>query len=386
MTPRARSVAGRLALLIVSVAATLAGAEILLRWFRPQPLEGAYVWPDGTLRHLPSLRFRYSRSEFSNMVTYNSLGFRGHGPEGVRSPGRVRVLFLGDSFVEGKHVADHEVLTGVLERLAAGRGLPLEVINTGVAGYGTAEEVILWDRFAHTLQPDLVLLGFYPNDVRNNIDRHLFALAGGRPVPDRPPPLPKVRLIYDIRKSFASRSHLYMLLKLARERFASPPDEAAAPMESEDVFARAPTPRIAEAWDLTIALLDLLRARVEGQGARFAVVLLPTRYQVDDALWAASAARKGLDPGAYDLRLPQKRLGAWSQESGAVLVDLLEEFRERNRDNSFYYRIDAHWNAAGHALAAEATLDGLSAAGLLDAGREPGAGQTAVSRRSPSPP
>jgi lysophospholipase L1-like esterase len=374
MPPRSRARLLNFLLLAASILAAAGAGEIFLRYFHPQPLEAAYAWPDGTLRHIPSFTFTYARDEFSNRVRFNALGLRG--PEVPADRGsRRRAVFLGDSFVEGKQVSEREVLTAVLEELS-GDPPSLSVINAGVAGTGTSEELILYDRFAASLRPDLVLLGFYPNDVRNNVDRRLFVLRDGAVAKGKEPPLPKVRWIYDFRKFFASRSQLFALVKLGidaaeeedpRERRAA--KEAAAwrsnPLEAEEVFARDPSPKVAAGWDLTLALLSELKARVEPGGARFVLVVFPTRFQVDDALWRAQAARIGVDPAAFDLTKPQRVLGAWAAETRTPIVDLLEDFRRRNVSNTFYYATDAHWNAAGHRLAAERIDAGLRALGLI---------------------
>jgi len=363
---RLRGCAGNLLLLALSLLFACAVAEIYLRWFRPQPLEAAYVWPDGTLRHLPSFTFRYTRTGFSNLVRFNSLGLRGPEVAESKRPGIPRVLFLGDSFVEGKQVAESEVLTSVLEQAAAAAGRRIEVINAGVSGYGTGEELILWERLGRSLQPDLVLLGFYPNDVRNNADRRLFELRDGQVVPIKDAPLPNVRWIYDLRKTLASRSHLYMLIKQGLD--ASRTTRAGGdqtPMEAEEVFARDPSPKVAGGWGLTLALLDALRAKVEADGARFAIILFPTRFQVDDSLWRSHAQRNRLDVDEYDLMLPQRQLAAWSAASGATLIDLLDVFRAANRSNRFYHIVDAHWNPDGHRLAAETIWTELTSRGLI---------------------
>jgi len=358
-----------LLLLSASMAMAAVLAEVGLRLLKPQPLEAAYAWADGTLRHRPSFEYTYTRSEFSGTVRFNSMGLRGEEVAPARSPGVPRVLFLGDSFVEGKQVGEKEVLTAVLQALAADEGRPLEVINAGVAGYGTGEELILWQRLGRRLNPDLVLIGFYPNDVRNNADRRLFELKEGRPAQAREPPLPKVRWIYDARRYLSSHSHLYMLGNLAldelaagrraeaRDRGQSP--QAGEPLEAEEVFARIPSRQVEEGWRLTLALLEELRSQVEAAGARFAVVVFPTRFQVDDALWEEHARKIGLEPDQYDLRIPQRALGQWSAAAGVTLLDLLEPFRSGNVSNTFYYRLDAHWNPAGHRLAAESILAGL---------------------------
>jgi hypothetical protein len=130
-------------------------------------------------------------------------------------------------------------------------------------------------------------------------------------------------------------------------------------IESEDVFARDPPERVRRGWEMTRVLLDDLALRVRASGARLVVALIPTRFQVDDALWSAHAAALGLDPAAYDLRLPNRMLRDWAHAGGVRLVDLLDGFRVRNRSNTFYFSGDAHWNAAGHRLAAELILEGL---------------------------
>lgn len=368
MRSRARGCLINLLVLLLTVGLTCLAGEILVRLIRPRPLEAAYVWPDGTLRHRASFSHVYTRPGFSNVIRYNALGLRG--PEVRPGPADApRVLFLGDSFVEGKQVGEEDVLTAVLSARARAVGSPVEVINAGVSGYGTAEEILLWDRLGEALRPDLVVVGFYPNDVRNNADRRLFVLRDGAVTPHRPPPVPKVRWVYDARRWLAARSHLWILFTQGLDLLERPDTGPGAPLEAEDVFAREPSRRVAEGWELTLALLQELRARVESGGARFAVVLFPTRFQVDDALWRQQALARGIDLSRYDLRIPQQRLAAWAAGRGIELVDLLPAFREANRGNSFYHTVDAHWNEAGHRLAAERIYEELSFPTLTRAGR-----------------
>lgn len=377
MKARVRPLLLNAGLLLASITFAAAAAEALLRVFRPQPLEAAYVFPDGTLRHRPSFAYRYTRRGFSNVVTYNALGLRGPEVRPAKQAGRPRVLFLGDSFVEGKQVADGEVVTAVLSRLLEEAGRPAEVINAGVAGAGTGEEVLLWERLGRSLEPDVVILGFYPNDVRNNVERRYFAVSGGAVVQRKEPRLPRVRWIYDTRKLLAAHSHLYMLLKGARDAWRETgEDPGEGPpagtdgkpvrlLETEEVFEVPPSPAIVEGWDLTEALLEDLKERVTSSGARFVLTVFPTRYQVDEALWRAHAGDVGIDPDLYDLETPSRRLGAWAERAGAEVIDLLEPFREANRSNSFYYEVDAHLNPAGHRLAAEVLRRALIGRGLI---------------------
>src|SRR5262249_2400221 len=86
--------------------------------------------------------------------------------------GTFRILVLGDSFVEAMHVPLAATFGHVLQELLAsdGRaGRRIEIITAGVSGYGTASEVLYFEREGKRYEPDLVLLAFYPgNDVKNN--------------------------------------------------------------------------------------------------------------------------------------------------------------------------------------------------------------------------
>ena len=343
-----------LALLFLSILLSLAIGEVILRVFRPQPLQALMVWPDGTLRHRPSFRYTYARAEFSNAIAWNALGMRGPEVAGRRTPGVPRVLVLGDSFVEGKQVGDDAVLTAVMAEMSRERGSPLEVINLGVSGVGTAREIHLWEKLGQSLEPDLVVLGFYPNDVRNNAERGEFALEQGRVVLRIEPQGPG--LVARARAWLGARSHLFILLRSgqnALDEWLDPPTA----IESEDVFARDPSERVRRGREMTLALLDDLERKVRAAGARLVLVLIPTRFQVDDALWSSHAAALGIEPAAYDLRLPNRALAEWAEARGVRVVDLLDGFRARNTANSFYYAGDAHWNAAGHRLAAHLILE-----------------------------
>jgi len=355
---------GNLLLLVCSVALTCAAAETWLRLFRPLPLDASYAWPDGTARHRPSFGFTYSRQEFSSRIRYNSDGMRGPEIAPSKRPGVPRVLFLGDSFVEGKQVADDEVVSSVMERLSDRRGRPLEVINAGVAGYGTGEELYLWRHWGRRLDPDVVLVGFYPNDVRNNGERRLYEIEGDGLRLRRKPVDPKVRWIYAARKFLASHFHLYILFKMGLDALEAPEGQQGNEGPAGPAVDLAFDKEGADAsWNLTLALLDRLSREVEEAGARFVLVSIPTRYEVDDSLWELTLGKA--DPSAFDLEEVSLRLSAWARQRSVPLVDLREPMRRLDRDNDFYFDIDAHWRPAGHRLAAETILEALAREGIL---------------------
>ncbi len=112
----------------------------------------------------------FHKSSFSGDykgVTYtsNSRGLRGSETGYARTPGRARLAILGDSIVWGFGVRDGSTLVDYLERALQ----PAEVINLGVAGYGTGQELMLLREEGLRYQPDLVVLVFtIANDVEDS--------------------------------------------------------------------------------------------------------------------------------------------------------------------------------------------------------------------------
>ena len=102
-------------------------------------------------------------------VTYNSRGFHDVEHDVARPEGTLRILVLGDSYMEAYSVQFSDSFHARLAEQAREAGIDLEVINLGVGGYGTLQEYLIFEEVGRHYKPDLVLLAFYPsNDVANN--------------------------------------------------------------------------------------------------------------------------------------------------------------------------------------------------------------------------
>ena len=74
----------------------------------------------------------------SNLTVQNANGHRGTYYSSTRTPGKFRVLVLGDSFTEGSQVAEDQLFTAHLEAARS----DWEVLNTGVGSYGTVQQYL----------------------------------------------------------------------------------------------------------------------------------------------------------------------------------------------------------------------------------------------------
>ena len=172
ITPRGwKDVAGKLLLLLASLAVALAVGEVVLRTVQRLDIGPIYRVPDARLGWTlePGADYVNRLPEASPRVIYNSQGFRDVEHELIPANEVIRVVILGDSFMEAYSVELQESFHMRLERTLRALGTNLEVVNLGVGGYGTLQQYLLYREVGQSYEPSLVLLGFYGgNDISNN--------------------------------------------------------------------------------------------------------------------------------------------------------------------------------------------------------------------------
>lgn len=331
------------------------------------------------------------RGEGGSWTRINSDGMRDR-EHGVAKPaGTVRIAVLGDSFAEAMPVEQDQAFWTVMERELA-RAVPgkkIEVLNFGVSGYGTGQELIMLRRRVWKYQPDIVLLAFFTgNDVRNN-SRALnhdpavpyFVYQGDRLVEDesfretlRSLKLsPRATAVSNFLARLRNHSRLVQVVSEARSGMA----RRAAVKAADDMAAAEKTavaggevgldnavysePRDAEwkeAWRVTEALIAAMRDEVRARGAQFWVVTLSTGIQVHPDAAVRSAFMKRL--GIADVYYPDERIRAFAEREGIALITLappMASYAASHRVSLHGFRNGVlgfgHWNEAGNRVAGE---------------------------------
>ena len=388
------TVAARAAAVALGLLLPLLILEIALRLFGPflpgNYDTGALVRRHPTLGHFhtPNHRAWVKTSQFTVQLDFNQMGLRDPRQSYAKPRGTFRALALGDSYVEASQVQAQETSAARLESLLGqAASTPVEVINAGVFGYGTAQELILLDEEGVKYQPDLVLLFFcHCNDLANNnyrlelingeLSRSLkpyYDLADDadelRLIP--PPPSPRT----SVRERLRDHSLLYNVIEtgVVYKFELQNPQEPFNGIDglidpTRGKYDARPRGEWDRAWKITEAVIERLRDRAAASNARLAIVGVPEWRMLDRAYWQKDDNKQLVGSGRGGPDAPVKLLDGIARRLDVPHLDLRSEFQPRvDADGLFRYYIegDYHWTAEGNAVAAEAVAAFLTERGLV---------------------
>ena len=341
----------------------------------------AFVARDAAPEPLGHRSFRWASDPdgFEFVHRLNLYGFRDVEWRVAKPAGAERVMFVGDSFVEGFSADAEDTLPAVFREATRA-----DVLNLGVGGGDLPAYAKLLGAAAPVFQPDHVILVIFANDVLPTrfdpawlapspapaaaspwAPRLAWVLGRARAGERAPrrwiePPFEFLPAVPDPRNpwSHGRRAGQY-------EAFVEP-DIASAiragrfnPMVVEALpWFRKHLPREIEIG----AHLRGLRDFTAGHGGALRVVYLPTKNQVSDAYLAAQARFSPPGSAEGSLLAPeyqvQARLLAESCAAlGLPFLDLTPALREREAQGErLYWEYDDHMRAAGYRLTAEAIV------------------------------
>jgi len=314
-------------------------------------------------------------------VRINSAGLRDREHERPKPPGTFRVAFLGDSYTEAMQVDASEAFWAVAERELARcpalAGRPVEAVNFGVAGYGTAQELETLRHEVWDYEPDAVVLAFLTgNDLRNNVRelesdplRPFYVVRDGALVLDDS--FLESRewqwtQTWWWRAKDVAMANLWTLQLVWESRNAFVRNSLAPTQEDAEqpIYRPPPDARWTRAWDVTERMLRLLRDEVVAGGARFQLLVLTNWRQVHPD--PAVRAREAEALGAVDLRYPDRRLEAFAAAEGIDVLTLVGPLAAAAEARGVCLHgfpngvpCGGHWNAEGHRLGGELLAETL---------------------------
>lgn len=260
------------------------------------------------------------------VLNSNSKGLRGTTEYAYqRTPGKRRILVLGDSFTFGEEVSDDETYAHLLETM-----LPnTEVLNLGVQGYGHDQMLQYLKEEGVKYRPDIVILGFASLDIYRNTwtffayAKPKFNLVSGHlELTNVPVPTPETVLSQE-----PFRSKAVDLAVMLREKISWS-------LGQEETEARK----------LTAAILDEMVVTSRSIGAVPVIVDMPVYHEINDASISMSSL--------------EQYLHEYCQKRDVACPFLRPRFREGvKQGHNFNTR--GHWSPEAHRVAAEGIKDFL---------------------------
>ncbi len=396
-----RRLLGKLALVLFGLVFGLVIGEVVLRiagysypeFYQPDAVRGYALRP-----HMQGWYHKEGRA----YVNINSDGLRDIEHSIAKPPGTIRIAVIGDSYPEAFQVALEEAFWSLMkkkmEQCRAFGDHTLEVINFGVSGYGTAQEMLTLRERVWQYSPDIVMLTFTTNnDVSDNL-RQLkrtdqipyFVETEGRLVlddsfKDSRAFLWRVSAINRLGRWIRDHSRvvqaineghhgfkIWLAARRARNATAAPaPDPSPIPNTQtnnvspsaedigiDNVIYREPKDQVwQDAWQVTEHLLLQMRADVQAKGAKFVIVTLSNGIQV----YPDSAARQNFlrRVGADNLFYPDERISQLGEREGMTVFTLAHDMQAYADQNKVFLhgfgsnQGNGHWNQLGHRVAAD---------------------------------
>jgi hypothetical protein len=326
--------------------------------------------------------------EAQQLVRINDRGLRDHERQYEKPADVIRIAVLGNSWTEALQVPLEKTYCFLLERKLARCqcfiGKRVEVLNFGVSGYSTAQELLTLRYEVRKYHPDIVILAFYSaRDVANNMrmfnnaanpeQSPYFVYRGASLVLDDSfrslPVVQKRQIMLQRTRSWINdrirvleglnalirRGRVRLAAAVARERASQAGNETL----EYGIYKPPAQPAVAEAWRVTEGLLCAMRDEARAQGASLRIVSLANRPQVIQDPAKRQAVMLSL--GVSDLSYADERIKALGKREGipvTILAPRLASYAEKHHVflNGFNATNmgEGHWNETGHRLAAEA--------------------------------
>lgn len=362
---------GNLALLGASLVLLAGLLEIGTRLF--SRLDPGLTVPD------PVVGRRYQRSFEGSVfvpevdrevaLRFNREGFRGADlpydkPAEVR-----RVALLGDSFALAIATDEERTAARQLESLLRGwdGGHRWQVMNFGVSGSSTGQELALYREVVRRYRPDLVVCLFAViNDFADN-SRRLSSASGVYFDLDASGRLVRLPVDGEAVSGWLNRhSRFYTWQKIALHKLRrGARDRARVVKPGRWIFSTDTSlPDVAHAWTLLERLIVAFARDVERDGGDLVLAVLPAPEQIYDDRWQEVLWTARDAAGAFDRRHPERRLSEIAATAGVPLIDMTDHFRERAphaslelEDEWLFLNGIGHLNDAGNRLVAEVLFD-----------------------------
>ncbi len=346
-----RSFLVRLCAVGVVVLAAAAAVEILTRLLGLAPplnlqYPGMVEDPHLPFRPRPGASYTVTAAsgEFSYPVQHNRFGLRDREHPLDPPAGRFRMIALGDSFTYGSGATFEQTYLRRLEVLLSrrpGTHPPIDIVKAGIPRYYPETERMLLEAYGLRFRPDLVLVGFTPNDITDTcLGLEAVVRDGSGYLKSS-----EAEALGPLGHGLFLRSHAARIVLGAwvRDRLAR-----RYRLSWEDVFRDGGIHEVD--WVGVEREFDRMLQLLRPRGTPLVIVVVPWRGP-----WDAASG------------YPARRLEKWAADRPlATVIDPLPAFRRAaTAGERLHWQRDPHCTPAGYRVLAEAIVEELESRSLV---------------------
>lgn len=315
-------------------------------------------------------------SYFKQNISLNSMGLRDV-DYGRKEADEKRILALGDSFVFGAVEHLNQTFVKVFESRLNKKNsyenssAKYRVINAGVSGYGSFEEKEFLKLDGLGFEPDKIIYFFYLNDVESDLDAPQSTVLDNGCIVSKYS-IKEKRLSFERISNWLvlnSRAYVFFRFILLNEKqwFRNSLYKirnvmvdlglADQGMLQYKALLSEYDKKISDGWNATINNIKEMKEFADGNKLKFAVVMIPMKFQIYDDLWIDYKIRNRINDSMYDFKKPARILKESADANSIDFIDLTDiiktSIKNSNLSERIYYEGDAHFNELGNEIVGE---------------------------------
>lgn len=296
-TPRRRLRGPLLALLLGTLFSALA-AEVILRFavsqfgehsvalsrivLFPRYVQDVAYGPFEIRHNIPNSHYFHTSVDGRWEFRINTQGFRADRDHPFeKRQGTIRIAAIGDSVTAGYEVRQEYAYPAIIERYLKKQAVEAEVLNAGVSGFSTAEELVMLEHYLVRFDLDYVVLAFYRNDYDDNIKADLFELRDGELVTKNYRYTPGIRVAnflyrYTPHPWFHEHSYAYTYVYNVLYQFAKRALLSSSVKRVEEGLVQFEGEVVDYQQELALALIRRIREVCHSHGIELILMDIPT--------------------------------------------------------------------------------------------------------------
>jgi len=296
-----------------------------------------FAFAEITLRIISENERIIDKSWWEEHVVRNKFNYRDIEHETKKPLDIFRIFVLGDSQTVGHGIDNLEDTWPKKLEYLLNENLPkkrFEVINSAYQGWNTDTQLYELFKNGFSFNPDLVLLGFYPNDTPSPV--HLTCNPSD------------IDFLKPLHKYFPSidQSKLFNFLNFRINRLHEK-------LELKPTFSKCLN-QIYESrgWEMEKVFLDTMNKGIHLKGSHFMAAIIPVFFQMGEN---------------YPFKSIHSKISSWFQNNGLPILDLWKDgFYEMDSSQLVTSPQDRHLNAKAAEIIAQTIYKKLKPLKKLD--------------------